>query len=41
MSFNLKVEGIIWSVIITERNIIDWNEYKITCYKTKDEKNII
>ena len=29
MSFNLKVEGIIWSIIITERNIIDWNEYKI------------
>jgi hypothetical protein len=29
MSFNLKVEGIIVSVIFTERNIIDWNEYKI------------
>jgi len=29
MSFNLKVEGIIWSVILKERNIIDWNEYKI------------
>ena len=29
MSFNLKVEGIIGSVIFTERNIIDWNEYKI------------
>ena len=29
MSFNLKVEGIIESVIFTERNIIDWNEYKI------------
>ena len=28
MSFNLKVEGIIGSVIFTERNIIDWNEYK-------------
>jgi len=29
MSFNLKIEGIIASVIFTERNIIDWNEYKI------------
>jgi hypothetical protein len=28
MPFNLKVEGIIGSVIFTERNIIDWNEYK-------------
>jgi len=29
MSFNLNVEGIIESVIFKERNIIDWNEYKI------------
>ena len=29
MSFNLKVEGIVGSVIFRERNITDWNEYKI------------
>jgi hypothetical protein len=29
MSFNLKVEGIIEHVIFIERNIIDWNDYKI------------
>ena len=29
MSFNLKVEGIVGSVIFREKNIIDWNEYKI------------
>jgi len=29
MSFNLKIEGIVGSVIFTERNTIDWNEYKI------------
>jgi hypothetical protein len=29
MSFNLKVERIIESVIFTEINIIDWNKYKI------------
>jgi len=33
MSFNLKVEGIVGSVIFTERNIIDWNEYKINILK--------
>jgi hypothetical protein len=32
MSFNLKVEGIVGSVIFKERNIIDWNEYKIKVY---------
>lgn len=29
MSFNLKVEGIIQHNIFTERNIMDWDEYKI------------
>ena len=29
MSFNLTVEGIIEHNIFTERNIIDWDEYKI------------
>ncbi len=28
MSFNLKIEGIIQHNIFTERNIIDWDEYK-------------
>ena len=28
MSFNLKIEGIISHNIFTERNIMDWNEYK-------------
>ena len=28
MSFNLKIEGIIQHNIFTERNIMDWNEYK-------------
>ena len=28
MSFNLKIEGIIEHNIFTERNIIDWDEYK-------------
>lgn len=28
MSFNLKVEGIIQHNIFTERNIMDWDEYK-------------
>jgi len=28
MSINLKVEGIIQHNIFTERNIIDWHEYK-------------
>jgi hypothetical protein len=32
---NLKVKGIIESVIFTERNIIDWNEYKINILKRK------
>lgn len=27
-SFNLKIEGIIQHNIFTERNIMDWNEYK-------------
>jgi hypothetical protein len=29
MSFNLKVEGIVVSVIFRESDITDWNEYKI------------
>ena len=28
MSFNLKMEGIIQHNIFTERNIMDWDEYK-------------
>jgi len=28
MSFNLKMEGIIYHNIFTERNIMEWNEYK-------------
>ena len=27
-SFNIKIEGIIQHNIFTERNIMDWNEYK-------------
>ena len=29
MSFNLNIEGIIQYNIFTERNIMDWDEYKI------------
>ena len=32
MSFNLKIEGIIQHNIFTERNIIDWDEYKNNIY---------
>jgi len=28
MSFNLKIQGIVEHNIFTERNIMDWNEYK-------------
>jgi hypothetical protein len=36
MSFNLKVEGIVGSFIFTERNIIDWNEYKTSNFCNLD-----
>lgn len=40
MSFNLKVEGIICSVIFTARNIIDWNEYKIIILNNLNNINL-
>jgi len=32
MSINLKVEGIIKHNIFTERNIMDWNDYKKSAF---------
>jgi len=39
MSFNLKMEGIIQHNIFTERNIINWNEYKNNIIKNFNNIN--
>lgn len=39
MSFKLKMEGIIQHNIFTERNIINWNEYKNNIIKNFNNIN--
>ena len=41
MPINLKIEGIIYHNISTERNIMNWNEYKNNIIFTEQIENYI